>query len=491
MPVGSAQPALFAIFGATGDLSRRKLLPSLYRLAAKRALPDPQAILGIARSGDLDDAAFQKWAAEALQASGISSEKAGRWARERLVYQSIGDGGAEAYRRLAERIAALERERNLPGNRLFYLALPPGAVADTVSGLGGAKLDHAPGWTRVVVEKPFGYDLDSGQRLNEAIHRWFTEEQLYRIDHYLGKEPVQNLLIFRFANLVVESLWNRDRVDNVQITVAESVGIGKRGGYYDRAGALRDMVQNHLTQLLSLIAMEAPAAFTADAIRYEKIKLLSAVSPIQPQDVVFGQYASGAVNGEAAPGYTEEPDVPEGSRTETFAAIRLNVDTWRWQGVPFYIRTGKRLARRLTEVCITFHRPPVCLFETMGQCQIHPNVLALRLQPDEGFALHLDVKVPDEERLRLQDVPLRFHYREHFAELADAYETLLLDVVVGDQTLFVHADEVEEAWHLYTPLLEQQHPIQRYAAGSWGPAAADELLARDGRQWWNPEPKAG
>jgi glucose-6-phosphate 1-dehydrogenase len=481
-------PHLFVIFGATGDLSRRKLLPALYRLRDRCDGGDGSAVLGISRDEALGDEGFRRFAAEALEAAGCSGNEARDWCQSHLWHQAVPAPTPESYRGLAERIAALERERALPGNRVFYLALPAPAFPKVIEGLGGAGLERAPGWSRLVVEKPFGEDLDSAQALNALLHRHFREEQVFRIDHYLGKETVQNLLIFRFANVALESLWNRDRVASVQITAAETLGVERRAGYYDKAGALRDMVQNHLTQLVSLIGMEAPASFAADAVRREKTKLVSAIAPIAKEDVVFGQYAPGRVVGKEAPGYREEPGVGAGSRTETFVAMKLAVENWRWQGVPFYIRTGKRMRRRLTQITVGFKEPPVCLFRGTGNCQVHSNRLVLTLQPDEGFELCLDVKEPGAP-LRLRSVPLHFAYSEAFGALPEAYQMLLLDVVLGDRTLFVHAEETEAAWRLYAPLLAAPRELHPYPAGSWGPEAADRLLARDGARWRNPEGK--
>ncbi len=476
---------LFIILGGTGDLTGRKLLPALYHLARQDLVDGRFAVLGVGRKRELDDAAFRGWAREELHAARVRDDGLEAWCDERLHYFGTGGDGSGRYPELAARIEEIERLHGLAGNRLFYLALPPGAFASTIRGLGEAGLHHSKGWTRLVIEKPFGRDLASARELNELAHAYFSESQLYRIDHYLGKETVQNLLVFRFANAMFESLWNRDRVANVQITVAESLGVEDRAGYYDRAGALRDMVQNHLTQLLSLIGMEVPIAFESDAVRYEKVKLLRSISPVAPEDVVFGQYGAGQIDGQQVPGYLSEPRVADQSRTETFVALRLKIDTWRWQGVPFYIRTGKRLPRRVTQIAVTFRQPPVCLFESFGGCEMRPNVLMLTLQPDEGFALCIDVKVPGEP-FRLETLPLHFQYREAFGSIPDAYETLLLDVLSGDQTLFVHADETEAAWQLYTPLMDQTVELHSYPAGSWGPAAADDLARRDGFHWHAP-----
>ncbi len=333
-----------------------------------------------------------------------------------------------------------------------------------------------------MIEKPFGRDLPSARALNEVVHHYFKESQVYRIDHYLGKETVQNLLVFRLANGIFESLWNRNHVESVQILVAEELGVEDRAGYYDKAGALRDMVQNHLTQLFTLIAMEVPYAIEAEAIRAEKIKVLKSLSPISAKDVVFGQYAPGQADGRKVPGYLEEPGVPADSTTETYISLKLALDNWRWQGVPFYIRTGKRLEKRLTQISVTFRRPPVCMFQSMGMCLLHSNVLLMTLQPDEGFALHFDVKAPGEP-FDLKTFPLSFRYGDAFTKLPEAYETLLLDVMVGDQTLFVHADEVEASWSFYETLLEGERHIHPYTAGSWGPSAAERHFVRGAPEW--------
>ncbi len=479
------EPHLFVVLGGTGDLTRRKLLPALRRLAKLDLLGEPRGILAVARDTDLDDESFRKWGQSALEDAGFARDDVAGVYDARLYYQPLPDGSAADYEALARRVHEVEERCGIPGNRVFYLALPPRVFPEAIEGLAAAGLNRGPGWIRLVVEKPFGRDLASARELNAVIHRHFDEREVYRIDHYLGKETVQNLLVFRFANAIFESLWSRDRVDNIQITVAEEIGIGSRAGYYDRAGALRDMVQNHVAQLLALVGMEVPATFAADAVRYEKVKLLRSISPLGPEDVVFGQYARGSVEGEACPGYLEEEEVDPESDTETFVALKLALDTWRWQGVPFYIRTGKRLPRRLTQIAVTFQAPPVFLFESLGARGTHANVLYLSLQPDEGFALCVDVKVPGEP-FELRTLPLDFFYREAFGPIPDAYQTLLLDALTGDQTLFVHAEEAEASWELFDPLTSGERRVHLYRAGTWGPDAADELLARDGRKWLEP-----
>ncbi len=469
-------PHLFVVLDATGDLMRRKLLPALFHLTTQGMIKERCLILGAARREDLSDTRFRVETREALAAAGPQdNELVGRWCDERLFYQTIGAGEAADYRALAARIVRLERQHHLPGNRVFYLALPPNALPSTVAGLGEAGLNRAPGWSRLVVEKPFGRDLASARDLNLLLHRHLDESQIYRIDHYLGKETVQNLLVFRFANTIFDSVWNRDRVSSIQITVAERLGVGGRASYYDRAGALRDMVQNHLTQLLTLTAMEVPAAFDAEAIRGEKIKVLRQVEAIDPEEVVLGQYVRGTIDHEEVPGYRNEPGVAADSVTETFAALRLQINNSRWQGVPFYLCTGKRLPRHQTRIVVAFRSPPVSAFSSFFRCEIHSNLLVITLQPEEGFDLRFEVKAPGQP-LSLQTQRLHFRYTEAFGRLPDAYETLLLDIITGNQTLFVHAEEVEAAWRLYTPLLMQGIPVHPYPAGSWGPEAASRLL---------------
>ncbi len=460
-----SQAHLFVVFGGTGDLMVRKLLPALYKLSQQGLVPTESLILGVARSGEMDDDRYRSWAARQMQTLDPStSEELGEWCRRHLYYQTIAGGEVQDYQNLKTRIETLERESSLPSNRIFYLAIPPSGLEKVITGLGGAGLNQSGGWVRLIIEKPFGYDLASAIHLNQHLHRNFSESQIYRIDHYLGKETVQNLLVFRFANPLFESVWNRDRVQSVDIVVAEELGVESRAGYYDRVGALRDMVQNHLTQLLCLTAMEIPATLDPNSVRDEKVKVLRSIPPLRSEQAVFGQYA----------GYREEEGVSPHSETETYAAIRLEIANWRWQGVPFLLRTGKRLARRLTQISVRFRCPPVQLFNPYKCSEITSNKLVITLQPREGFDLHFEVKSPGQQIL-LQTQRLQFRYAEAFGPLPDAYETLLLDIVTGDQTLFVRGDETEGAWKIYSPFLDKSPKPHLYKAGGWGPEATTDL----------------
>ncbi|HEV2287565.1 MAG TPA: glucose-6-phosphate dehydrogenase [Candidatus Acidoferrales bacterium] len=476
-------PHLFVIMGATGDLVGRKLLPSLNNLIARNALGPKSVILGVGIETDLDDASFRAKCRGDLEGENIPKDQIANVTSEnRLFYQTIGKGTDEEYKTLSSRVANIEKQFGLPGNRVFYLALPPKVFPLAIAGLGKAGLNKSNGWIRLVIEKPFGRDLKSAQDLNRVVHAHFEEEQVYRIDHYLGKETVQNLLVFRFANALFEPQWNRDRVESVEITVAESLGVEHRAGYYETAGALRDMVQNHLTQLATLAAMEVPEAFHAESIRREKVKVLHSVLPVRVEDVILGQYTAGTIGGKPVPGYREEPGVANDSQTETFVAMRLEIENWRWHGVPFFLRTGKRLAAHASQIVVNFRRPPVWIFKPFGADDIQSNSLVITIQPDEGFDLYFEIKAPGQD-VKIQRSDLHFRYSEEFGPLPEAYETLLLDVFRGDSTLFVSDDWVEASWKLYTPLLEEKPKVVPYAAGSWGPAEADNLLKDLGRTW--------
>ncbi|HJU73795.1 MAG TPA: glucose-6-phosphate dehydrogenase [Gemmatimonadaceae bacterium] len=476
MTVTERDAGIIVIFGATGDLAKRKILPALWKLWADGDLPANTAVLGVGRDTALNDQSFQAHARDSATKAGAPAGVAAHWARSCVFYQAVP--GSADFPALGERIGVIERERSLPGNRVFYLSLPPNVFPSTVESLGACGLSKSPGWTRLVIEKPFGRDLASARELNALLHRYFNEQQIYRIDHYLGKETVQNLLVFRFANSIFEPLWNRQQVACVRIKVAESIGVGTRAGYYEQAGAVRDMLQNHVVQLFALTAMEAPGDFDATAIRMEKIKALKSARPIVPEDVILGQYDAGAIDGKRVEGYRQEAGVAADSKTETFVALRLEVDNWRWQGVPFLLSTGKRLAERQTEITIRFHRPPVALFASLAAHEFEANVLRLRLQPNEGFVLHIGVKAPGDDFV-VTTRSLRFEYAEAFGPLPEAYETLIENIFEGDQTLFVHADEVETAWAMVQPLLdvgEKAPKLHMYPAGSWGPEEAECLV---------------
>lgn len=480
---------IFILFGGTGDLSKRLILPALYQLSAHGILKGRVKYLAVARSDDMDDMGYRKLVGDVLEGHGFSKDsQMESWCDECIHYTSIGEGDEEDYQRLKERIEEIERLHGLKGNRIFYLAIPPQALDSTIEGLNKASLNQSSGWTRIVVEKPFGTDLSLAQQLNKTIHRYFDEEQIYRIDHFLGKETVQNILVFRFANALFEPLWNRHHIESVQIMVPEELGVEKRATYYDRAGALIDMVQNHLTQLLTLTAMEVPSSFEAEAIRNEKVKVLDQITPLSTDDIVYGQYQDGTMGGKKVIGYLDEDGISPDSTTETFVALRLFVSNWRWQGVPFYMRTGKRMKKSLTQIVVNFRCPPVSIFQPFASsCAINPNVLVIRLQPDEGFELYFHVK-DEGQPIRLTTQKLSFKYSAVFGpHVHSAYETLLLDVIQGDQTLFVRADEVEKAWRIYSDILDAPIPVHPYPAGSWGPDEAKELLDKSGSwPWHNP-----
>jgi glucose-6-phosphate 1-dehydrogenase len=488
-------PSILVLFGATGDLAHRKVMPALYHLWRNNLLPHEFMLIAIGRR-PYDDTTFRDEIHASLeQFSRILPLDKDAWSSfaQRITYQRLDFDDPAAFDALATHLDEVDTEHGTRGNRLFYLATQPSQFAEIVAELGRVGLDHEHhdgGWRRVVIEKPFGHDLDSAKRLNREVGKVFRESQVYRIDHYLGKETVRNLLVFRFGNGIFEPLWNRRYVDHVQITVAESIGIENRGAFYEQTGASRDVLQNHLLQLVSLVAMEPPATFEANALRDEKVKVLRAIeiTPADvPDNIVRGQYGPGWVAATEVPGYRKEPDVDPGSETETFVAARLMIDDWRWSGVPFYVRTGKRLPKRATEIAIQYREVPHRLFKDEG-VEPDANLLAIRIQPDEGIMLRFGAKVPG-LGLDVRSVTMDFTYGSAFnVDSPDAYETLILDALQGDASLFTRADEVEEAWGIVDPIIEAwadaaAPEFPNYEAGSWGPPAADELLAREGRRW--------
>lgn len=499
------ETSAFIIFGASGDLTRRKLIPALYNLACADLLPTGFTVIGFAVT-EMDDTAFRNAMREGVRTSKEASQfnpKVWDEFARRLFYITADFLAPEGYEKLKHRLEEIEKDTSEKDNRLFYLATPPSFYAPVIERLGahGLVSSHAQkhdGWTRVIIEKPFGRNLDSALALNTAIHQVFKEEQIYRIDHYLGKETVQNIMAFRFANSIIEPIWNRRYVDHVQITVAESLGVEHRGAYYEEAGCLRDMFQNHLLQMLAIVAMDPPVRYGGSSVRDRKSDVLRAIIPINPENLaetaVRGQYGPGMADGIPVRGYRQEPNVHPDSKIETYVALKLFVDNWRWADVPFYLRSGKRMASKVSQIVIQFKRVPHMFFHLTQEDQIEPNLLVIRIQPDEGIALRFGAKVPGPE-MRIRQVQMNFSYAEAFkTEPATAYETLLLDAMEGDSTLFNRADAVETAWSVIEPLLDiwgatrPFQPFPNYAAGSWGPAAADALLARDGRAWRNVVP---
>ena len=477
------QPHVFVVLGATGNLMQLKLLPALYRLSTSGQIPPGTVVLGVARR-PLDDNGFRAWAAASLQSGAVGPDDQIRsFCGSTLWYHRLEGETAASFQALRARVERIEQEHHLPGNRILYLALPLEAFGPTVQGLGEAGLNAGPGWTRVVLEKPFGRDFASARALNQQLRQYFQEQQIFRIDHYLGKETVQNLMVFRFANMFFESLWNRDRVEQVEITVAEQIGVEDRAEYYDSAGALRDMIQNHVTQLLTLVALEPPATRHPDEVRNEKVKVLRSAERVQPADVVRGQYTAGTVDGKPVPGYREETGIAPKSDTETFVAMRMKVDNWRWRGVPFFLLTGKRLPAKATRVVVTFKAPPVSMFQTEEEYAVNPDRISILVQPEEGFELAFEIKVPGRE-IRVQTHRMKFHYADVFGGLPDGYETLLVEVMLGDPTHFVRADEVEESWRIYAAVLANPPPLVFYPAGSEGPPEAKKLVEEWGRRWY-------
>jgi len=489
------QACSVVIFGATGDLTMRKLIPALYNIAADGELPPAVSVIGFARRKKTDEE-FRKEQEESTRKFSRQAVRDEIWNgfAQALFYHPSEFHDAAGYKSLAERLDKIDRERGTGGNRLFYLAVAPDQFESILKNLKEAGLNKARegSWARVIVEKPFGTDLATARELNAVVHNAFAENQTYRIDHFLGKETAQNILVLRFANSIFEPLWNSRYVDHVQITAAETLGVEGRAGYYEGAGAMRDMVQNHLLQLLCLVAMEAPTDLGADSILDEKVKVVKSLRRLQPdniaEDVVRGQYAEGAINGKNVPAYRTEKNVNPESKTETFVALRLRVDNWRWANVPFYVRVGKRLPKSGTEISVHFKGAPLVLFNKEAT-SLDQNVLVIRIQPDEGISLRMQAKMPGTS-FRIEPVKMDFHYGTSFGKASpEAYERLLLDAMSGDATLFARRDEVEEAWAFVDPIenawaqKENAPPLYDHPAGSWGPEEADELLARDGRAW--------
>jgi glucose-6-phosphate 1-dehydrogenase len=494
-----APPCAMVIFGAAGDLTKRLVVPALYNLVGAHRLPNEFRIVGV----DLASKTTEEWRiglTETIQ-SFVGSDgesaldhldsKAWQWLTERMGYVQGDLNDAQTYKRLDDHLSELDKTAGTSGNRLFYLAIADRFFKVAVEGLGTAGLlvESDGQWRRVIIEKPFGHDLDSAKALNAAILKHLQEHQIYRIDHFLGKETVQNIMALRFANGLFEPMWNREHIDHVQITAAETVGVEQRGKFYEKTGALRDMVPNHVFQLLAMTAMEPPISFEADAVRAKKAEVIQAIRPLDPaRDAVRGQYDAGTVLGKAVRAYRQEPDVAPDSNTETYIACKLQIDNWRWAGVPFYLRTGKYLKRRVTEIAIRVHQAPFALFRDTDVERMHPNWMILRIQPGEGIGLEFAAKRPG-PTMKLSNVALDFAYEDYFKTAPNTgYETLLYDCMIGDATLFQRADNIEAGWAAVQPILdlrgnEPSSPFPNYTAGSDGPAAADELLARDGRAW--------
>ncbi|MFZ0629888.1 MAG: glucose-6-phosphate dehydrogenase [Acidobacteriaceae bacterium] len=491
------EPGVVVIFGASGDLTKRKLLPALFHLEQAGLLPEQVRIVGVARR-NLGEAFADDMRQGILEFGGVdkNADKLDEFIGK-VSYHAMDFDNDQGYEALKKLLAGYDHDYGTRGNRLFYLATAPDYFADIVHRLGTHGMAKPEvGTARVIIEKPFGHDLESARELNDDVNTVFGENQIFRIDHYLGKETVQNILVFRFANGIFEPIWNRNYIDHVQITAAESIGIEGRGPFYEKAGALRDVVQNHMMELLSFVTMEPPASFAAEAVRGEKIKLWTSIKPINIYDCVRGQYGPGIVGDQMVKGYREEDRVNPQSQTETYAALRLEIDNWRWAGVPFYLRAGKRLASRVTEITIQFKQPPMLVFGThmQGPCtEIQPNLITMRIQPDEGISLRFGAKVPGPQ-MAVCPVVMDFGYAQAFgSSSANGYERLLLDAMLGDATLFAHRDGVEATWALFTPVLDawaKKYPqtFPNYAAGTWGPECGDELIGRDGQHWHAVQP---
>jgi glucose-6-phosphate 1-dehydrogenase len=504
-PAANAVPSCaFVLFGATGDLTHRKIIPALFSLSIQKLLPAGFVIVAFARRDKTDEVYREDLRNAIKQFAPKMPSEGPEWDAfsQKIVYLRSSFDDLDGYRRLGERLNQLDKERDLGGNRMFYLATPPDNFSEIIRFLGEAGLNRAPrdgSWARIVIEKPFGYDLDTAHKLNAEVGSVFAENQIYRIDHYLGKETVQNILVLRFANQIFEPIWNKNYIDHIEITVAETLGVEGRGAYFEHSGITRDIVQNHALQVLTLIATEPPVSLSADAVRDEKVKVLRSIRPFTPEDVakrtVRGQYGPGVIkNGdsdEPVPGYRQEEGVDPHSNTDTFAAFRFDIDNWRWSGVPFYIQAGKRLCKRVTEVQIFFKPVPCVLFARLAYGGVQPNKMVIRIQPDEGASLEICSKIPGPE-MQIQSVQMDFKYGSAFnAPIRDAYERLILDAMRGDASLFARNDEVEAAWSVITPILDAWRDLScpvfpNYAAGTWGPAAANQLLT-SGQAWHLPK----
>ena len=490
------EPAIMVIFGASGDLTKRKLLPALYHLHQANLLPKEFAIVGVARRTLGNEFADDMRQGILQFGGGDKSDSKLDDFVEHISYYALNFDDPESYAGLKTELDRIDKEKSIGGKRLFYLATSPEFFAGIIESLGAHGMAHPEkGMATIVIEKPFGHDLDSARDLNHKVNAVFEESQVFRIDHYLGKETVQNLLVFRFANGIFEPIWNRNYIDHVQITVAETLGVEGRGPFYEKAGALRDVVQNHMMELLSLVALEPPSSFEAESVRREKLKVWRAIPSVPILNTVRGQYGPGIVQGKHVTGYRDEERVGPESGTETYAAMKLEVENWRWAGVPFYLRAGKRMKKHATEISIQFKQPPLLIFNQLlsgGPCgEIQPNLLTIRIQPDEGIALRFGAKVPTSPTMAVCPVNMDFNYEAAFGKSsANGYERLLLDAMLGDQTLFAHRDGVETTWALFTPILQawaskKPQVFPNYFAGSWGPECSDHLLEKDRRAWRN------
>ena len=500
-----ASPCVLVLYGASGDLAKRKLIPAVYEMAHEKLLPDGFALVGYARS-EMSDEQYRAECRQALdkfaRTKPVDEAVWKRLEKSFYYFQASDYGSAVDHERLGHQLQKIDSAHGTGGNRLFYLSTPPETFQPIIEALGTTKLvvrnATKERWQRVIIEKPFGRDLASARALNELLHRHLSEQQVFRIDHYLGKETVQNLMVMRFANSIFEPIWNYKYIDHVQITVSETLGVGSRGGYYDQSGATRDMIQNHLFQLMALVAMEPPAALDAQSIRDEKVKVYRSIRLIRPEQVdaftVRGQYSAGDANGQKTQGYRKEKGVPAESKTETFVAMKLFIDNWRWSGMPLYLRTGKFLPEKLSAIVVRFRSPPLTLFQKQSESPVYPNDLIVRVQPEEGISWRMNGKVPGGQ-MNIKPVALDFLYKTTFnVEPPEAYERLIFDAMLGDQTLFIRGDEAEAAWAVIDPIEQgwarSKNPPQEYAPGTWGPKKAMDLIELDGRRWMHSKGEA-